>query len=191
PHPRHRRLPQPDPRRTGGRVSGGVRPPEPPQWHAQQIAEFLAAVSAYEDEPAALDGAVERAAEAMEAEIAAVVQNGTVLASVGFRAGHVPEQALIAAAGSGEAPVLTVAGIGDCATITVPVDCTTTLLVARSGDPFASDEALLLRGMGRVLGQALRMLRALDNERALHAQAVSHIEENQRLLAVLQERQTL
>ena len=53
--------------------------------------------------------------------------------------------------------------------LAVPVDCTTTLLVARSGDPFASDEALLLRGMGRVLAQALRMLRALDNERALRA----------------------
>ena len=158
------------------------------EWHAQQLAEFLAAVSAYEDEPAALDGAVERAAEAMEAEIAAIVRDGSVLVSVGFRTGHVPVDALIAAAAT---PVLNVAGVGDCAVVTVPVDGTTSLLVARSGDPFASDEALLLRGMGRVLGQALRMLRALDNERALHAQALSHMEEKQQLLAVLQERQTL
>jgi diguanylate cyclase (GGDEF)-like protein len=173
------------------------------------LAEYLAAVSAYEDEPAALDGAVERAAEAMEAEIAAVVRDGSLLASVGFRTGHVPTAALIAAvasdgrgdggsartcgggAGADGSPVLKIAGIGDCAVITVPVDHNTTLLVARSGDAFASDEALLLRGMGRVLGQALRMLRALDNERALHAQALSHMEENQRLVAVLQERQTL
>ena len=61
-------------------------------------------------------------------------------------------------------------GVGDCATVTVPVDEATALLVARSGDPFTSEELLLLRGMGRVLAQALRMLRAL---------------------AVLQERQTL
>ena len=60
------------------------------EWHAQQLAEFLAAISAYEDEPAALDGAVERAAEAMEAEIAAIVRDGSVLVSVGFRTGHVP-----------------------------------------------------------------------------------------------------
>ncbi len=179
-------------------------------WHAQQLAEFLAAVSAYQDEPGALDGAVERAAEAMEAEIAAVVQDGIVRASVGFRAGHVPVDALRAAAEaagapgaggdrggcggggrSGEVPVLKVAGVGDCTTLTVPVDPGTALLVARSGEPFASDEVLLLRGMGRVLGQALRMLRALDNERALHAQALVHMEENQRLVAVLQERQTL
>jgi diguanylate cyclase (GGDEF)-like protein len=198
------------------------------EWHAQQLAEFLAAVSACEDEPAALDGAVERAAEAMEAEIAAVVQDGSVLASVGFRAGHVPVEVLTAAAaracpcgagaagrvgqgrdagrsgagrsgagssaaagGTGAVPVLKVAGVGDCAIVTVPIDCGATLLVARSGDPFASHEALLLRGMGRVLGQALRMLRALHNERALHAQALVHIEENQRLVTVLQERQTL
>ena len=68
---------------------------------------------------------------------------------------------------AGDRPVLTVAGVGDRATIAVPVDGSSTLVVARSGDPFDSDEALLLRGMGRVLGQALRMLRALDNERAL------------------------
>jgi diguanylate cyclase (GGDEF)-like protein len=162
------------------------------EWHVQQLAEYLAAVSAYEDEPAALEGAVERAAEAMEAEIAAVVRDGSVLASVGFRAGHVPTEALITAAGRNcETALLKVGGVGDCATVTVPVDSTTTLLVARSGEPFDSDESLLLRGMGRVLGQALRMLRALDNERALHAQALSHMEENQRLVAVLQERQTL
>ena len=142
-------------------MSAGVRLPGPSDWHAQQIAEFLAAVSAYEDEPAALDGAVERAAEAMEAEVAAVVRNGDVLASVGFRAGHVPVAALVAAAGSGDPPVLSVPGVGDCATVTVPVDDATTLLVARSGDSFASNEALLLRGMGRVLAQALRMLHTL------------------------------
>jgi diguanylate cyclase (GGDEF)-like protein len=173
---------------------GTPRPGEPAgrsEWHAQQLAEFLAAVSAYEDEPAALDGAVEQAAEAMEAEIAAVLRDGAVLASVGFRAGHVPVGTLNAVAATAEAPVLKVAGVGDCVVATVPVDYTTTLLVARSGDPFDSDEALLLRGMGRVLGQALRMLRALDNERALHAQALAAMEENQRLVTVLQERQTL
>ena len=173
-------------------------------WHAQQIAEFLAAVSAYEDEAAALEGAVERAAEAMEAEVAAIVGDGTVLASVGFRAGHVPAGDLVTLAAGraataaftdsplvGGPPVLHVPGVGHCATVAVPVDCTTTLVVARSGDPFASEEALLLRGMGRVLAQALRMLRAVDNERALRRQALRHMEENQRLVTVLQERQTL
>jgi len=189
-------------------VGGGGTVTGPSEWHAQQIAEFLAAVSAYEDEPAALDGAVERAAEAVEAEVAAVVRDGEVLASVGFRAGHVPTgRVVIAAAGGVRArhawndaagagamvasPVLQVAGVGACATVTVPVDGTTTLLVARSGDPFASEEALLLRGMGRVLAQALRMLRALDNERTLRLEALRHMEENQRLVTVLQERQTL
>ena len=166
----------------------------PSEWHAQQLAEFLAAVSAYEDEPAALDGAVERAAEAVEAEVAAVVRDGVVLASVGFRAGHVPVGALVvAAAGATGAPpaFLAVPGVGDCAVVAVPVDGATTLLVARSGEAFASHEVLLLRGMGRVLTQALRMLRALDNERTLRREALAHVEEKQRLLTVVQERQTL
>ncbi len=164
--------------------------PRRSQWHAQQLAEFLAAVSAYEDEPAAVDGAVERAAEAMEAEVGAIVRDGSVLASVGFRDGHVPVAAIVAAAG-GDTPALHVPGVGDCVTVAAPVDCTTTLLVARSGDPFSSDEALLLRGMGRVLTQALLMLRALDNERTLRHEALAHMEENERLLAAVQERQTL
>jgi diguanylate cyclase (GGDEF)-like protein len=75
--------------------------------------------------------------------------------------------------------------------VTVPVDRDTTLLVARAGAPFASEEALLLRGMGRVLAQALRMLRALDNERALRHDAQRHMAEKEDLLAALQERQTL
>jgi diguanylate cyclase (GGDEF)-like protein len=73
----------------------------------------------------------------------------------------------------------------------VPVDRDTTLVVARSGEPFASEEALLLRGMGRVLAQALRMLRALDNERALRQETLRHMAEKEQLLAALQERQTL
>ena len=163
----------------------------PSQWLAQQIAEFLAAVSAYEDEPTALEGAVERAAEAVEAEVAAVVRDGTVLASVGFRAGHLPDDAVVALAGGARPPVLQVPGAGACAVVTAPVDPSTTLLVARSGAPFDSEEVLLLRGMGRVLAQALRMLRAVGNERALRHEAQRHMAEKERLLAALQERQTL
>jgi diguanylate cyclase (GGDEF)-like protein len=135
--------------------------PRRSEWHAQQLAEFLGAISAYEAEPAALDGAVERAAEAMEAEVAAVVRDGSVLASVGFRAGHVPVAAVLDAATSVGPVLLGVAGVGDCAAVTVPVDDDTALLVARSGDPFTTQERLLLRAMGRVLAQTLRMLRTL------------------------------
>jgi diguanylate cyclase (GGDEF)-like protein len=140
--------------------TGPLRRSGPSEWHAQQLAEFLAVVSAYEDEASALDGAVERAAEALEAEVAAVVRHGDVAASVGFRAGRTPVAELVAAV-AGAAPVLTVPGAGDCSVATAPIDDTTTLLLARSGGPFASDETLLLRGMARVLAQALRMLRTL------------------------------
>ena len=178
--------------------------PGPSDWHAQQIAEFLAAVSSYGDEAAALDGAVERAAEALEAEAAAVVVDGDVVASVGFRAGHVPVAeiaALVAdshggaGAPGGDRPnrpaLLHVPGAGDCPVALVPLDRSATLIVARSGDPFASWELLVLRGMGRMLAQALRMLRAVANERALRLEALQHMAEREQLLAALQERQTL
>src|SRR5206468_767204 len=88
-------------------------------------------------------GAPERAAEAVEAEVAAIVRDGAVRASVGFRAGHVPVGALVALATGGGTPdrdgrpaVLPVPGAGDCAVVAVPIDATTTLVVARSGEPF-------------------------------------------------------
>ena len=59
-------------------TAAGPTGPTGAGWHAQQIAEFLAAVSVYENEPAALDGAVERAAEAMEAEVAAWYRASTL-----------------------------------------------------------------------------------------------------------------
>jgi energy-coupling factor transporter ATP-binding protein EcfA2 len=145
--------------------------PRRSEWHAHQLAEFLGNISAYDSEPAALDGAVERAAEAMEAEVAAVVRDGVVLASVGFRAGHVPVAAVAAAAAASDGPGgLDVPGVGRCPTVTVAVNDDTALLVARSGDTFTTEERLMLRAMGRILAQALRMLDTL---------------------AVLKERQTL
>jgi hypothetical protein len=48
-------------------------------WSTQQLAEFLTAIASYSDQPAALKGAVERVAEALEAEVAAVVQGKNVL----------------------------------------------------------------------------------------------------------------
>ncbi|MEA2501666.1 MAG: hypothetical protein QOD01_1777, partial [Actinomycetota bacterium] len=53
-------------------------------WSTQQLAEFLAAVSSSETEASAALTAVERAAEALEAEVAAIVCGGEVVAAVGY-----------------------------------------------------------------------------------------------------------
>ena len=56
-------------------------------WSTQQLAEFLAVVSSVPEPQAAIREAIERSAEALEAEVGAVIQAGTVTASVGFPPG--------------------------------------------------------------------------------------------------------
>ena len=60
-----------------------------------QLIEVLATVSSFTDEAEAVQGAVERSAQALEAEVAAVVSGGVVAASVGFPSGAVPEPELV------------------------------------------------------------------------------------------------
>ena len=72
-------------------------------WSSQQLTEFLTAVSAVPEESILLRSAAERAAEAVESEVAAVVIDGRVGTSIGFAAGEAPEELLLAIA-SGERP---------------------------------------------------------------------------------------
>src|SRR3982074_929901 len=59
-------------------------------WSTQQLAEFLAAVSVCETEASAALTAVERAAEALEAEVAAILSGGEVVVAVGYPEGAAP-----------------------------------------------------------------------------------------------------
>jgi diguanylate cyclase (GGDEF)-like protein len=152
-------------------------------YSTHQLAEFLAAVSAFGDERTATIGALERAAAAFEAEVAAVVNEGSVLASIGFRDGEVPEAALLAAAKRGHEPC-DIPGMGACYAASVPLEDSRagTLLLARLGDDaFTPEELNLLRAMARVLELALRMLRTLEEERRLRQRAEEHA--NERRLA--------
>jgi diguanylate cyclase (GGDEF)-like protein len=129
-------------------------------WAAQQLAELLATVSSYEDEESAKRGAVERAAEALEAEAGALVEDGSVVASVGFPSGAVPEAALLRAADE-RTGTLEVPGVGLCATLSAPLDGSPgrRLILARQGDDgFSREEEHLVRGMGRVLSLVTGML---------------------------------
>ncbi|HET9442092.1 MAG TPA: EAL domain-containing protein, partial [Acidimicrobiales bacterium] len=161
-------------------------------WSGQQLAEFLAAVSAYGDEAAAVAGAVERAAEAVEAEVGALVRSGEVVASVGFGRGRVPAAALVGATTSG-ARTLELEGLGTCFAVSSSLEKwpPSYLVVARRGDAFTQEEAVLLGAMARVLNLVLRMLRTLENERGAREQSEQQARENARLLASLQERQAL
>src|SRR5271163_4086463 len=60
------------------------------EWPTQQLAEFVASVSPSTTESAAARATVERAAEVLDAEVAAIVAGGELLAAVGYAEGTEP-----------------------------------------------------------------------------------------------------
>jgi diguanylate cyclase (GGDEF)-like protein len=161
-------------------------------WSTQQLTEFVTLVGAFGNEAAAIRGAIERASEAFEAEVGAVVRDGELLASIGYDIDAVPvEQLLLAAAG--EIPALEVPGVGACAVISAEIeDGAGRLLLARHGqESFTRHEANLLRGMAQVLTLTLYSLETLALERLLRTQSERQAEENAELLKSLRERQEL
>ncbi len=165
----------------------------PPEWTAQKLAEFLAAVSAFTSESAATLGAVERVAEALDAEVAAIVEGGELVAAIGYPAGEAPVAELDAVA-RGARRELTVPGSGLCpATVVALVHPPgARLVVARSGpDELCREEIRLLQGMARLTSMALRVLSLLDAERALRKESERRGDENARLFARLADHQEL
>jgi signal transduction histidine kinase len=157
-------------------------------WSTQQLAEFLAAVSSCETEASAALAAVERAAEALEAEVAAIVYGGEIVAAVGYPEGAAPAAELISvASGGGE---LAVPGVGTYPATRVALDYPPggILVLARTGsDGLSGPEASLLSGMASVTSLTMRMLRLLDDERAAREESDRQAAENARLLGTLSE----
>jgi diguanylate cyclase (GGDEF)-like protein len=127
-----------------------------PNWWTQQLAEFLSAVSSADDAAEARRRAIERAAEALDAELGALVAGGRVLASLGFPAAKAPEDELLRLAE--EAPDRAeLPGFGSCRLAVAGVD-EGALLLGRMGElGFSREEVHLLRGMASVLDLVLRM----------------------------------
>jgi diguanylate cyclase (GGDEF)-like protein len=161
-------------------------------WSAQQLTEFLAQVSVCADEASASRVAIERAAEAIDAEAGAMILGDEVVASIGFTAGRAPHDALLAAARR-ETESLYVPGVGACPVLIAPLDDDSgALVLARlDDDGFSREEEILLRGMARVLSLTRLLLRGLEDERALREESERQADENIRLLKSLAERQAL
>ena len=152
-------------------------------WACSQLAEFVSLLSECENEQEAIDAAVERAAEALEAEVAAAGAGRRIISSVGFRAGGMPQEALLAAA-AGTVKGIEVPGVGTCSTLMAPIgdDLLEFILVGRSGgSDFSYQEAILLRGMGRALVLSLRLLRTIEDERHLRSELQEHQSSLERL----------
>jgi diguanylate cyclase (GGDEF)-like protein len=159
-------------------------------WSTHQLTEYFAAVSGPQEEHRAIMVAVERAAEALDAEVGAVVIDGVCRGSVGFGAGTPPENVVAADVG---AETITAPRLGTLhATVAVLVRGSgERLLVARASEPFSAEERQMLQGMAQVLGLALRGLRTLVAERSLREEREREAEQRLHLLDALRGRQRL
>jgi signal transduction histidine kinase len=136
------------------------------RWSTQQLAEFVAAVSAAETEAVAARVSVERAAEELDADVAAIVCGGEVFAAVGYPEGSAPVDQLEAVGAGVAGSRLDIPGVGPCAAAAATLEHPpgARLVIARP-DTLTREEYGLLRAMARVASMTLRMLRVLDDER--------------------------
>lgn len=162
-------------------------------WGTQQLAEFMASISTAPDESKALASAIERAAEALEAEVGVILRSGKAVATVGFGRMDPPVdtlQALVAEhRDSFELPAL-----GSSRAVAVPLedDLPGVMMLIRSGeDRFTRAEEVLLRSMARVTVLVCRMLRTVMSERDLRGKSEQQTLEIEALLTSLLERQQL
>jgi diguanylate cyclase (GGDEF)-like protein len=133
-------------------------------WSTQQLTEFVSAVSSAPDEAVALRRGLERAAEALDAEVAALMRGDGLVAALGWPPEQEPVDELLAVA-RGERPDVTVPGAGAvrAASVELADELDTRLVVARAAQPaFDAVEMGLLRGMARTLAMSLRTLRTVE-----------------------------
>jgi signal transduction histidine kinase len=138
-------------------------------WSAQLLNEFIAAVSSAGTEAAAARAAVEHAAEALDADVAAIVRGGELVAAVGYPEGRAPVAELEGVKPGVADAWLEVPGAGRCAAAAATLEYPpgATFVLARSEPQgWTREETGLLRGMARVAATTMRLLRVLDDERS-------------------------
>jgi diguanylate cyclase (GGDEF)-like protein len=159
-------------------------------WSTLQLAEFFSAITRAGTIGSAARLAVQRAAESTDAEIAAVVCDDMVPASIGL--GRDPAAAVFTGLRPG-IDETTFPGAGPMH-LTVQVldrDAAEFLIVARADEPFAAEERQMLQGMARVLGLAMRSLRTLEAERELRREREREALARLELVEALERRERL
>jgi diguanylate cyclase (GGDEF)-like protein len=159
---------------------------------AQQLAEFLVLLTSFDDEHSATPRMVERAAEMLDAEGVALIDEERVLAATGPPV-EVAGSAQLREVAAGQRDSIEILGRGDAGAVAAPVDEAegSALIFARLGEPFGPEELDLMRGIGRVMALGLRTMRLLEAERALRADTETQADENAKLIVALRERQVL
>jgi diguanylate cyclase (GGDEF)-like protein len=141
-------------------------------WALEQLTAYLFGLASAGEPDAVVLEALDRAAEAMEAEVAALICDGSVISSIGFANGEAPVETLLHTV-AGRLTQADLPGVGPChvsgASFESQGDCC--LVVARTGDvAFSAEERNLLRGMSRALAlnlQSARVLAAMNERQAL------------------------
>lgn len=158
-------------------------------WAVQQLAGLLSGISAYGDESTMLTGAAHRIAEAIDAEVCALVTaDGEVPTAIGFPVDEVPLDALRELVAT-EGGKLDVTGLGKIRAHVVhltqaPV---TSIVVARSSNELTQDDLHLVRAMGHALALALELRATADRERTLRQRSEAQAEALRNANAALQE----
>jgi diguanylate cyclase (GGDEF)-like protein len=161
-------------------------------WAAQQLAEFLALLTSFDDERSATPRMVERAAEILDCDGVALIDDERTLAATGPPA-EVAAGSQLREVVAGRRHSLELLGHGEAHTVAVPVEDAdgSAMIFARAGEPFAAEELDLMRGIGRVMALGLRTVRLIDAERSLREDTEMQAEENSKLIVALRERQAL
>ena len=130
-----------------------------PSWSLHLLSEILSAFST--DDPENLRNVVNRVAESVEAEVAAII--GAEGISWGIGLAH-EEQRLLYQLASSKPSSMTITA-GTLHTTWAPLGRNSVLVVGRLGEPFDLEERSLLRAMARSIELCLRMLEAISAER--------------------------
>jgi diguanylate cyclase (GGDEF)-like protein len=160
-------------------------------WSIHQLTEYFDAVISKDDEHPAVLVAVERAAEALGAELGALVRDDEVLSCIGVGRAAPPVDALTRAAAGSVMIDVPRLGLLHSAAARLDGDFAGHLVVGRIDEEFNGEERQLLRGMASILGLALRSLRTLQTERTLRTEREREAAERLRLLDTLGRRQQL
>ncbi len=118
-------------------------------WALEQLTAFLFGLASAGDPDTVILEALDRAAEAMEAEVAALILDGNVISSIGFANGKAPVDNLLNTV-AGRLTQADLPGVGLChiSGASFESEGNYCLVVARTGDvAFSAEERNLLRGM--------------------------------------------
>ncbi len=137
-------------------------------WESHHLTEYLVHVSVREDQPGAMLAALEQAIDALDAEVAAIIDGTRVLVHVGFGRAGAPDHFAEAAAGQttsiplfGKSLFLVRSALDQGVS-----EGGLRMVAGRISEPFSAEETHVVQAMGLILGLVLNNLRALELERS-------------------------